>query len=80
LDLRQVYTWLDDNPSVAKMNMSVGIKGCEQQSANLTEKPLFSIVASGKKFVILDDHKRMVNSDKFLKKLKELFPELKKYE
>jgi spore coat polysaccharide biosynthesis protein SpsF len=78
LDLHQVYTWLDDNPSVAKMNMSVGIKGCEQQSANLTEKPLFSIVASGKTFVILDEHKRMVNSDKFLKKLKELFPELKK--
>jgi spore coat polysaccharide biosynthesis protein SpsF len=80
LSLREVYTWLDDNPSVAKMNMHVGIKGCEQQSANLMEKPLFSIVASGKKFVILDEHKRMVEPERLIVKLKELFPELKKNE
>ena len=78
IDLHDVYTWLDDNPQIAKMNMHVGIKGCEQQSANLTEKPLYSIVASGRKYVILDDMKRMVNPGKFLDGFLELFPEMKK--
>jgi len=70
LSLREVYTWLDDNPQVAKMNMRVGIKGCEQQSANLMERPLFSIVPSGKKTVILDNQKRMVEPGVFIQKLK----------
>lgn len=77
LDLREVYTWLDDNPQVAKMNMHVGIKGCEVQSANLMEKPLYSIVASGSKYVILDEQKRLVDPGFFLKKMAELFPWLK---
>ncbi len=76
LDLHEVYTWLDDNPLVAKMNMRVGIKGCEQQSANLTEVPLFSVVKSGKKHVILDEQKRMIEPAQFLDALKTLFPEL----
>lgn len=78
LDLHDVYVWLDDNPQVAKMNTNVGIKGCEQQSANLLEKPLYSIVRSGRKYVILDEHKRMVKSKKFIEKFFELFPELRK--
>ena len=77
-DLHEVYTWLDDNPQVAKMNMYVGIKGCEQQSANLLEKPLYSIVRSGGKYVILDEQKRMVESGDFMDKVFELFPELRK--
>jgi len=76
LDLHDVYTWLDDNPRIAKMNMHVGIKGCEQQSANLMEKPLYSIVASGRKYMILDEHKRMIAPKEFSERLKELFPEL----
>ena len=76
IDLHDVYVWLDDNPNIAKLNMHIGIKGCEQQSANLTEKPLYSIVASGRKYVILDEHKRMVEPEKFSKRLKELFPEM----
>ena len=76
IDLHDVYTWLDDNPRIAKMNMQVGIKGCEQQSANLMEMPLYSIVASGRKYVILDEHKRMVGPKEFRERLKELFPEL----
>jgi hypothetical protein len=77
LSLKKVYTWLDDNPQVAKMNMHVGIKGCEKLSANLTENSLFSIVSSGDKYVILDDHRRMVEPNEFLKKLKDFFPQLK---
>ncbi len=75
LDLHDVYTWLDDNPQVAKMNMHVGIKGCEQHSANVFEKPLYSIVPSGRKYVILDEQKRMVSPSDFLEKFKVLFPE-----
>ncbi len=78
LDLHKVYTWLDDNPDIASMNMQVGIKGCEQQSANLNEKPLYSIVQSGKKHVILDEQKRLVAPRDFLIKISELFPEIKK--
>ena len=63
--LHDVYTWLDDNPQIARMNMHVGIKGCEQQSANLFEKPLYSIVRSGRKYVILDEQKRMVEPGGF---------------
>lgn len=78
LSLHEVYTWLDDNPHIAKMNMHVGIKGCEVQSANLTEKPLYSIVASGSKYIILDEQKRLVEPGSFLQKMAELFPGLKK--
>lgn len=78
LALHDVYTWLDDNPEIAKLNMHIGIKGCEQQSANLTEAPLYSIVQSDYRYVILDDMKRMVNPDIFFQKFLELFPELKK--
>jgi spore coat polysaccharide biosynthesis protein SpsF len=78
LDLKEVYSWLDDNPEIAKINMNVGIKGCEQQSANIMEKPLYSIVPSGKKYVILDDQKRYVDPEKFLYKIKELFPKVKR--
>lgn len=78
LSLRDVYEWLDDNPDIAKINMEVSIKGCQQLGANLMEKPLYSVVASGKKYVILDSHKRKVAPDDFVNKLKELFPEAKK--
>lgn len=76
LNLHEVYTWLDDNPHIAKINMHVGIKGCEVQSANLLEKSLYSIVASGRKYVILDEQKRKIDPADFLKRLRELFPEL----
>lgn len=79
IDLHDVYTWLDDHPQIAKINMHVGIKGCEQVSAGFTETPLYSIVASGKKYVVLDEQKRMVEPGKFLVKLLDLFPKLKKY-
>lgn len=76
LDLYKVYTWLDDNPEIAKINMGVGIKGCEQQSANLMETPLYSVVSSGRNFVILDEQKKKVKPVEFIRKLKNLFPEL----
>lgn len=78
LDLLDVYTWLDDNPRVARMNMHVGIKGCEQHSANVFEKPLYSIVPSGKKYVILDEQKRMVEPKDFIEEFFELFPNVMK--
>lgn len=78
LNLHEVYAWLDDNPHIAKMNMHVGIKGCEVQSANLFEKPLFSIVSSGRKNVILDEQKRMVEPKEFYESLRKLFPEIEK--
>lgn len=75
--LKNVYTWLDDNPEIGKMNIHVGIKGCEQQSANLLERPVFSVLPSGKKFVIVDEQKRKVEPEEFIKKLGKIFPELK---
>ena len=75
LELRQVYTWLDDNPQVAELNMHVGIKGCEQKSGTLTENAVYSIVSSGRKYVILDHQKRMVKPENFIERYKKLFPE-----
>ncbi|MCP4652344.1 MAG: hypothetical protein GY858_03020 [Candidatus Omnitrophica bacterium] len=73
LSLRTVYTWLDDNPQVAKINRHVGVKECEQLSAHLTEMPTFSVVRSGKKFVILDEQKRMIEPEEFMETIKEMF-------
>lgn len=74
LDLRDVYTWLDDNPDVARINSHVGIKGCEVQSANFFERPLYSVVRSGNSFVILDEQKRKIDPGAFFKALRDLFP------
>lgn len=76
LDLREVYAWLDDNPRVARMNAHVEIKGCEQISAGFTETPLYSVVPSGTRHVILDDMKRPVEPTEFVRRLRELFPDL----
>ncbi len=75
LSLKEVYTWLDDNPKIARLNMNVGIKGCEQQSADLISQTLYYVVPSGKKFVILDEHKRLVDTSEFLKRFKNMFPQ-----
>jgi len=79
LDLRSVYAWLDDNPLVAKINMHVGIKGCEEHSANLTEKPVYSILRSGSGYVILDEQKRKIEQEDFLKKIADIMPFFKKF-
>lgn len=76
LGLREVYAWLDDNPQIARINMHIGIKGCEQQSANLMERPIYSIVSSGRKYVVLDEQKRMVIPERFAEELIDLFPQL----
>lgn len=78
LNLKEVYTWLDDNPLIARMNTHVGIKGCELQSAALLSQSIFSIVPSGRKFIVLDEQRRMITPESFLKKIRELFPELRK--
>ena len=77
LDLREVYTWLDDNPDVAKMNMDVGVKACNVYGANLTEKPLYTIVASGSSHVILDAEKRKVEPEHFIARCLEMFPQMR---
>ncbi len=76
LDLHEVYTWLDDNPAVARINMEAEIKGCEQASANLVDRFLYTIVPSGRGYVILDEFKRKVEPAEFLAKCLELFPEM----
>jgi len=78
LSLSEVYTWLDDNPVVAKINAHVGIKGCEKHSGTLTESSIFSIVPSGGKYVILDEHKRRIGPEQFIKEVMKLFPGIKR--
>lgn len=77
LSLHDVYAWLDDNPEIAKINSRVRIKGCNLLGANLMEKPIYSIVASGRKHVILDEQKHIIEPEKFTARLLELFPDLK---
>ena len=66
ISLKEVYTWLDDNPEIARINQDVVIKGVNQYVANLMEKPLYSIVKSGNGYIILDEHKQRVEPEFFL--------------
>lgn len=77
LDLHEVYAWLDDNPEVAAINKNIGIKGINVAAANLMEAPLYSLVRSGNRFVILDRQKKPVEPSEFMKSLAKIFPELK---
>ncbi|HOE16845.1 MAG TPA: hypothetical protein PLX02_04970 [Syntrophorhabdaceae bacterium] len=77
LGLKEVYTWLDDNPEIAQINKDVNVKGVNVKVANLMEVPLYSIVRSGNKYIILDEQKKSISPSNFLKKIKGFFPELK---
>lgn len=77
LNLKEVYTWLDDNPEIAHINKNIGVKEINVQAANLMETPLYSLIQSGSKHVILDEQKKPVEPSEFLKRLSEFFPELK---
>jgi len=72
IPLSKVYTWLDDNPEIAKINLHVGIKGVNRYVANLMEKPLYSIVKSGEKYVILDEKKQIISAVQFLVNIKKM--------
>ena len=68
--LGAVYTWLDDNPEIAKINQHVGIKGVNRYVANLMEKPLYSVVKSGEKYVVLDEKKQIIEAGHFQEKIR----------
>lgn len=72
IPLQEVYTWLDDNPEIAKINQKVAIKGVNTYAANLMERPLYSIVKSGEKYVILDEKKQVMSPDVFLAKIRKM--------
>ena len=74
LALHDVYVWLDDNPQTARINAHVAVKGVNVYAANLMEKPLYSVVRSGDRYLILDEQKRSLTPSEFLAKLAELFP------
>ncbi|MDD5584559.1 MAG: NTP transferase domain-containing protein [Candidatus Omnitrophica bacterium] len=78
LSLRDVYVWLDDNPQIAMMNKDVAVSGINQYIGNMMDKQLYSIVMRGKNYQVLDEKKMPVPSGKFLKKVLEFFPELRK--
>ena len=77
LCLKEVYTWLDDNPEIAAINRDVGVKGVNVRAANMMETPLYSIVRSGDRYIILDEQKKPVEGTKFLKRIQDIIPELK---
>jgi spore coat polysaccharide biosynthesis protein SpsF (cytidylyltransferase family) len=72
IPLHDVYTWLDDNPEISNINQHVGIKGVNRYGANLMEKPLYSIVKSGERYVILDEKKQIVKAESFLVNIKKM--------
>ncbi len=78
LGLKEVYTWLDDNPEIARINKDVNVKDVNVKVANLMETPLYSIIRSGNKYIILDEQKKPVGPSKFIKHIKEIFPKLKR--
>lgn len=72
IPLNEVYTWLDDNPEIAKINQHVGIKGVNRYAANLMERPLYSIVKSGERYVILNEKKQIVKAESFLGTIRQM--------
>ena len=77
LNLKDVYAWLDDNPEIAKINKNIGIKGINVAAANLMETPLYSLVQSGNKYVILDGQKKNIEPSEFIRSIAQFFPELR---
>jgi spore coat polysaccharide biosynthesis protein SpsF len=77
VDLHDVYKWLDDNPEIAKSNMSLVTKGINRYLSNIRDKNEYCIVNSGGEYVILDENKRMLTPERFLDELIKIFPELK---
>jgi spore coat polysaccharide biosynthesis protein SpsF len=72
IPLSEVYRWLDDNPEIARINRSVPVKGVNTYIANLMDKPVYSVVKSGKKYVILDENRQVVSLSVFLKRIKKM--------
>jgi spore coat polysaccharide biosynthesis protein SpsF len=72
IPLHDVYTWLDDNPEIARINRNVNIKGVNRYAADLMDKPVYSIVQSGSKFIVLDGNKQVVNPAVFLERIKKM--------
>jgi spore coat polysaccharide biosynthesis protein SpsF len=77
ISLRDVYTWLDDHPEIAKINSDVKIKDVNLYAESLVQKPLYSIAKSGDGFVILDEQRKPVKPVDFLTRISDIFPELK---
>jgi spore coat polysaccharide biosynthesis protein SpsF len=75
--LRDVYTWLDDHPEIAKINSDVKIKDVNLYAESLVQKPLYSIAKSGDGFVVLDEQKKPVKPAEFVNLIAGIFPELK---
>jgi hypothetical protein len=72
IPLSEVYTWLDDNPEVARINRHVGIKGVNRYAADLMDKPLYSVVKSGGKWIVLDGNKQVVPPAEFLDRIRKM--------
>lgn len=77
LNLRDVYAWLDDNPQIAQINRHIEVSEVNKYFADLMHKPLYSIVASEGKYIVLDKQKQTIEPSEFIRKILDLFPELK---
>ncbi len=77
LSLKEVYTWLDDHPKIAKLNAKVKIKDVNIYAESLVQKPLYMITRSGNSHVVLDEQRKPVDPLKFVKRLSQYFPQLK---
>jgi spore coat polysaccharide biosynthesis protein SpsF len=80
LMLRDVYAWLDDNPHIALMNRGAAVSEVNRYFADLTDKPLFTIIERSGKPIIIDNQRQIVELPQFIKQLKKLFPKLEKDE
>jgi spore coat polysaccharide biosynthesis protein SpsF len=71
LNLGEVYMWLDDNPDIAKINKDIKAHSINIQVANLMEKPVYSVINLGSRYIILDEQKRPVDQSELVKRLRE---------
>ncbi|MCX5811471.1 MAG: GNAT family N-acetyltransferase [Proteobacteria bacterium] len=70
LNLGEVYMWLDDNPEIAHINRDIKAHSINIQVANLMEKPVYSVISLGSRYIILDEQKRPIDQSELVKRLR----------
>lgn len=69
LNLRDVYTWLDSHPELARMNKTSETHSVNIQVANLMEKPIYSVIRLKNRYIVLDEQKRPIDQSELVKRL-----------
>ena len=71
--LEDVYRYLDDNPSLILINRWRAHNEASAYNQRLLYNPLFQVIRSGDGYVILDKRAQIIEYEKFLEELSQMF-------